>query len=453
MAAVQIDSDISFDDLILLIKKNKKRLDDFAEFLPTRPAETDFQKLKTVVAKLGTQASSRPPYSERYIQQWTDYEAGKSADVERGAARYLCWESEIATTEKFLTYLQQSEVELNRRSLEGLVRSCHTKWEGSFPESLSVAKARRLLDTYDGPSPVLVKWKSHLTAILGKDGPSLLAKELIAKEKTLKDHLSQWYLEVKSPFVRQLVAAATALARQRLDAPTDRLFQILFNELLPWANWRISDLKKEITEIILHRACTGKAQELVQAFILEHKELLGDPRLPANRTKWAEVSEGAKNKVLQWLCREDIYFFFDHMYQDRTDPHHRKEFWLRYLDRCVASRPLLGSGDALRLRTILRRDRSKVGHFGNLRGGDNSAFLLDFGGITVVEFSKVGACFIYENQRFSSIVDFWQSGSFLESDMKDPSRCLKRIVHRITANIDWRIEAQRTLAMKNVRPG
>lgn len=452
MAEVQIDSDISFDDLILLIKKNKKGLEDFAGLVPTRSAETDFQRLKTVVAKLGTQASSRPPYSERYIQQWTDFEAGKSGNIEQGAARYLCWESEIATTEKFLTYLQQFEIELNRRSLEGLVRSCHNKWEGSFPESPQVAKVRRFLDKYDGPSPVLIRWKSHLTAILGKDGPRLLAKELIEKDRTLKDHLDQWYLEAKSPFVRQLVATATTLGRQRLDAPTDRLLEILFNELLPWTNWRISDLKKEIAEIILHRACTGKNQDLVQAFVLEHRELLGDPRLPANRRKWAEMPDGAKNKVLQWLCRQDIYFFFDHVYQDRKDPHHRKEFWLRYLEHCVASRPLLGSNDAVRLRTILQRDRSKVGHFGNLRGGDNSAFLLDFGSITVVEFSKVGACFIYENRSFANIVDFWQS-SFSETELKDPLRCLKRIVHHITANIDWRIEAQRTLAMKNVRPG
>jgi hypothetical protein len=357
MAPVQINSDTTFEDLILLIRKNEKSLKDFAELLPARSAETHLQRLKAVVGKMGTAVSSRPPYSERYIQQWRDFDAGKAKDIERGAARYLCWESEIATTEKFLTYLQQSGMELNRRSLEGLVRSCHNKWEGSFPESPPVAKARTLLDKYGGPSPVLVKWKSHLTAILGSQGPQLLAKELLEKDRTLKEHLSEWYLETKPPFVQQLVAAATALARQRLDAPTDSLVPMLFKELLPWPNWRISDLKKEIGEIILHKTCTGKTQELVQAFVLEHRELLGDPRLPANRRKWAEVSEGAKNKVLQWLCREDIYFFFDHVYQGKTDRHHRKEFWLRYLDRCVASRPLLGSTDAVRLRAVLQRDR------------------------------------------------------------------------------------------------
>ena len=452
MAAILINNDTSFEDLLLLIKKNKKSLEDFAETLPTLTAEIHFQRLITVVQKLGTQVSSRPPYSERYIQQWEDFKVSKSAEIDRGAARYLCWESDIATTDQFLTYLQQSEIELNRRSLEGLVRSCHNKWEGSFPESAPVAKARRLLDKYEGPNPVLVKWKSHLTAILGKDGPKILAKELLEKERTLKDHLSQWYLEVKSPFVQQLVATATALARQQLDTPKHGLLQMLFNELLSWTNWRISGLKKEIAEIILHKACTDKTQDLVQSFVLEHRGLLGDPRLPGNRRKWAEVSEAARNKVLQWLCREDIYFFFDHVYQGKTDRHHRKEFWLRYLGHCTASRPLLGSTDAVRLRTVLQRDQTKVGHFGKLRGGDNSAFLLDFGHITVVEFSKVGACFIYESKRFANVMDFWQS-SVSESDLKDPTTCLNRILHRITVNIDWRVETQRILATNNIRPG
>ena len=141
-----------------------------------------------------------------------------------------------------------------------------------------------------------------------------------------------------------------------------------------------------------------------------------------------------------------------HVLPDRKDPHFRKEFWLRYVNQCI-SRPLLCSDDRYRLQVYLRETHSKVSHFGNIIG-INSAFILDFGKVVVVEFSRIGACYIYSAEQFKSEVpNIWSNNTYRETNLKNKSNSLDRIIHRITTNINWRDDAARILARYGIRPG
>lgn len=315
MPQIQRNDDVSLDDLSLLIRRTGSDMRKFMKLLAGQPVENLLGNLRITVEKIGSAPVRRPPPLERYMLQWSEFESGKRKDLDRGTMRYLCWEPDIATSNQFLTYVQGSGMELTRRPLEGLVRSCHSKWKGSFPKSSPVDCIRSLVGRYKGPNPVLVKWKSNLDAILGEDGPEILARGLVSEQKNLRTSLNEWYLESQSPFVQKIVEAATARCRGQLGEASGCLLALLFRELLPWPGWELPAFKKELGACILHHAVTGKIQDMFETFVLTHKEL-GDPRMPANQIKWAEVPQRAKERVLQWLCKEKVVSFLDHVHRE-----------------------------------------------------------------------------------------------------------------------------------------
>ena len=312
---VQRNAEVSFDDLSLLIKKTGNDMRKFVKLLAGQSAETLFRNLQITVEKIGSAPVRRPPPLEKYMLQWGEFESGKRKDLDRGTMRYLCWEPDIATSNQFLAYVQSSGMELTRRPLEGLVRSCHSRWEGSFAKSSPVDRIRSLVDRYAGRNPVLVKWKSNLDAIIGEDGPEIHARSFVSEQKSLHVFLNEWYLESQSPFVQKIVEAATARCRGQLGEASEGLVALLFRELLPWPGWELPLFKKELGACILHKSVTGNIQEMFEKFVLTHKEL-GDPRMPANQIKWAEVPPGAKDQVLQWLSKEKVVSFLDHVYRE-----------------------------------------------------------------------------------------------------------------------------------------
>ena len=303
-------------------------------------------------------------------------------------------------------------MELNPRSLQGLIYSCHSRWNGPFARSVIVARIKEMLSAYKGLNRVINKWQSHDEAILGLNGPQILAEEFFKAKTSLKDYLEAWYLDSKSAFTQQIVISATEESRARLTKSPE-VKNTLFKELLPWGGWDIKEFKAQISYLILDRN-SNLIWNLLQALILGHKEL-GHPLLERNRQKWQGVSEAAKKRFLEILSQDDIIFFFDHVLPTDKDRQNRKQFWLQYRSQYTASRPLLGSNDRVRLRPILREYRGSIEYFGELESSDNSAFLLDFGSIIVVEFSKIGACFIYDSRDFNKILpDFWARSWFSE---------------------------------------
>ena len=89
----------------------------------------------------------------------------------------------------------------------------------------------------------------------------------------------------------------------------------------------------------------------------------------------------------------------------------------------------------------------KIGNFGNI-SGYTSAFILDFGEITVIEFSKIGnACFIYDQSEARKIIsDFWMKEYFLISRLKQ-----RQAGTRILHNRGWQQEMEGILAKWGVR--
>lgn len=438
---------ISFDDIF---KKLKFAATTIKKITDINPIVEIISPLITICSTVGSNKPYTPLYvPEEYVRQWKVYLLQNEKPHTR-AVRHLCWEPDVASNKKFLDYLQREQINLSARSLQGIVRACHKQWDSVLKDSVLengsvIEQVRGMVRNYEGPNRILSKWKASLDAVLSSKGPELFAAEMIKDFKAIKDYTESWAVDVQSVFF--LNSMLHAVHQCRHDIARCRY---LFGELFPWPLWDNSVFKKMISEFILDDYFNnGAAKEMLQNFILS-ANYLGDPRLPRNNRNWLDMATEARNRFIQWLSKEDIGFFFEHVLPDRNDPHERKSFWLQYISKLKSSRPLLCFEDEVRLRPLLR-DKANVGHFGKIKGS-NSAFILDFGHVKAIEFSRVGACYIYTENEFNQIVpNLWSSRIFTADGLKDRLRCVGRVRHLITYNVDWRREVMNILASYGVR--
>jgi len=268
---------------------------------------------------------------------------------------------------------------------------------------------------------------------------------MIENLQAIKACCDEWGVDEQTQYAIEAVRQAVrycheGMGRSRIFGP------YLLNELLPWEKWSLLAFKAEVGATILHPAAAEMRESLTNFIVRDTR--LGDPRLPRNARNWTGVPEEARFRFIQQLSRADIAFFFEHVLPHGEDPHGRKAFWLRYVPSLLMSRPLLNRDDQARLQNTMRQIREQIGHFGRM-SGSTSAFLLHFGTILVVEFSRVGnACYVYPRGVLDEVVpDFWTSRSFNYIQLRQSHQLHERVVHRR----GWQAEMARILAQHGIR--
>jgi hypothetical protein len=446
---------VSVEDVLRMLRTTIERL----EFSHRRPVEAPcFPKLAEIAAKLDAPGVARVPVGiEEYVRQWHGYLGGKDGAPELKAIRVLCWHPETATDRTFQYYLDHHQVSLSSRSLQGMVYSCHARWSPQFAAGEIPRKVRARLERYDGPNRLLAKWKQMAEIILGNSGTTLLGGEMLKDPQPIKEFCSRWGLSEDTPYIQAGVASAAELCRRDMDRVAG-LREYLTSELLSWQRWPPDRFKQEVSKTILHPAANAEEVRTCLSRFVVSKETLGDPRLPLNDTNWAGIRD-AERRVIEWFSQRDIAFFFEHVLPRGSDPHGRKEFWLRYVGRVQRSRPLLSWPDRSRLNRGPGADGLDSIALGKMADSQvASSFLLDFGSIVAVEFSQVGnACYLYSKTEAESIIgDFWKNDPFKATDLKNPQTCLAKIVHRKSKSQwhggGWQEELAQILARNGIRP-
>ncbi len=403
----------------------------------------DNPQLKVTIKSFPERAARKPRAPEDYKQQWQDFVEKRRDSLEPRAVRYLCWEPDIATDLRFQKYLDRLQSDLSARSLQGLVRSCHARWSSDFAGGEVAAEVRRRLYRFNGANRVIAKWKEGLSLVLGSKATDELATWMLEGSKPIKEACEFWKLEEQSRYLLQAVVEAAAACLKKIGdhSPYDRY---ILSELIAWSGWPIDRFKKLVSDLIERTAPATEFAQALKPMVLGDSRL-GDPRLPRNATNWLGVRTEAKNRFIEWLSKDDIVFFFELGLPKGKDPHGRKKFWLNYVGSVKKSRPLLCDDDRARLQNA----KEKVGNFGGIVG-ETSAFLLDFGTVIAVEFSKSGnACYLYEKPAAEKVIpDFWRPKPFSVSDLKSKHLKAKWVPHQLR----WQQELEMILARYGVRP-
>jgi hypothetical protein len=387
-------------------------------------------RLASVVRELQEPGELRPPKCPPdYLKLWSQYCQGEDVDLSPRALRSLCWDPAVALDDRFPAALSRLE-KLRPRDLQALVHSLHLAWS----RVVAASDLRRIVETalrdYEGPHQLLKRWGANLDQVVGADGPTSIARHMISHSLPLDDVLGHHRIEPTSAFARMALRNAVRLCRSQWNSSPTRLPYCL-DHLLQSPHWDLSEFKEVIGEVIFDATFEmPQAQNRLKALILKDPRL-GDVRLPHRRPHWAAVDEAARRRFVEWLSKDDIVFFFEHTLPKGSDPHGRKQFWLRYVSQIRQSRTLLNAEDRARLRAVLDQDAVAKVSVGAI-DENTSAFLLDFGSLRVIEFSRSGnACYIYSSSVFGRLIpDIWAPQVFRHSSLKRSSDCLARIIHK-----------------------
>ncbi|RJQ48914.1 MAG: hypothetical protein C4538_03030, partial [Nitrospiraceae bacterium] len=126
-------STIIFDDVF---KKLNYSLSNIKKISEPKPIDAIISHLKIICCSVGFDKPYKPLYvPEEYVTQWKEYLLHNKIPQAR-AVRYLCWKPDVASNIKFINYLYHEQIILSARSLQGIVRACHFKWESVPKESL-----------------------------------------------------------------------------------------------------------------------------------------------------------------------------------------------------------------------------------------------------------------------------------------------------------------------------
>lgn len=422
--------------------------DMFRETPAASPTERTLAHLSAVVQKVSAPQKKRPAKCPPdYVALWNRVAPGGAVELTNRAIRYLSWETDIAIQPAFQQIALSPETATSR-SLQGIMRSVHRRWR-TTRNSESVGRLGVALTHYSGKNSLLEKWKNNLQYVVRNDGPALFAREILREQTSWELKANEWGIEADTEFGEAVLDACVKLALVP-GHDAERFRSAVVQHILPSNHWGLAAFKDAVTQVLLASSHASQdLQEHLKTFLVEDSRLL-DPRVPANAPNWAGVNDLAKALLIQWLSAADIKLFFDHVLPTRSDPHGRKTFWLKYTNRVLRSRPLLAYADEIRWNAGAETKRTR--NYGRMHiNSDTSAFLLDFGRILVVEFSKVGnAVYVYEHRDIPGLSSgFWSNARFPTADLKQGDNCVARIVH----NPKWQREMRTLLAQYGIHPG
>ena len=411
-----------------------------------------FPNLTELIEKMNTVKLARKIFCpEEYLKYWFKFQKQSISEIPPRVRRFLCWEPNIGASFEYLTFLKQLNESLSANSLQGLVYARHSKWSSNNSQAQELALVRSAVMKYRGRNRLVNKWRENIDLILKPQSAKFAAQKIFSAQKSISKFCGEWGINEQTAFIGETVAECAHLCfKQFADVKLkDEADDYFISEVLNWENFELNIYKAIVSQTIM----TGKflKDEKFQEKVVGHiiaDDRLGDPRLPNNSQNWVGIEIESRTRILQLLSRADIVFFFDQVMIGYDDRHGRKNFWLRYISSLKQSRPLLNGSDKLRLNSTLRRQGKKMLHFGETRG-QQSAFLLDFGSILVIEFNGVGACYIYEEtSRKRLFHDIYTNEAFTDGKLKQPYYAAERVSHRG----DWQWRLSSILSQYGIRP-
>ncbi len=391
--------------------------------------DVSLPRLERAIDRIDALAKPLEP-ADSHMRQWLAFAAGKLERLSSRVIRNLSWYPEVAMDEQFLKLVFTSDrIRSSAKTIQGLVYSCHSTWN-------EVHQQRRFLDlrdlvrSYKGHNGVVRLWRKNIQTVLSSDSVKKLAQKLLREKASLQRTVEELRLFEDTQFIREVVSDCASSCSSQLCKP--EVLDYFVNQILSWYGHPIETYKEHVSAAVMSDAfdSSGDVKERLVNFVVNDAERLGDPRLrPAS---WIGL-EAPKNRVLQYLSKEDIIFFFKKVM--KNDSHGRAKFWLNYVPSMTRSRPLLTDVDRLRLSTALTRDGNRSRHFGRT-AGQHSAFLLDFGRVLAIEFEGVGACYLYDARtRDRYFRDFYTDEPFNDQLLKRPNDALYRKRHQ--GNWEW----------------
>lgn len=368
----------------------------------------------------------------------------------------LCWDPDRATDPRFVSGLASvPELGERRRSIEGLIASYLARWRTMEQPDALERLLQRAVHGFHGRSARISMYEAAGPKVFSGSAPQWLAESIVWERQAIDATLNHWRIEQASALAQATANASVAEWTRRFAArrhglsasAVDDLFNQLTEDLLSSTLIPPTALASAMSAMILCDQVESdeRLRDRVRGYLLADRRF-GDPRLP-NRPIWDLCEPAARQRAVGWLAREDLIFFFQFVIE--SDPHGRRDFWLRYIENATDAYVALSADDERRLRAQVK-DRPR---HARVVAGNTSAFLMRFPGrpidLLCVEFSTTGnALYVYDAHEFINRNKSIREGTFnLNSQLKH-STAITRVSHMT----NWRRNVQDLLARYGVRP-
>jgi len=390
--------------------------------------------------------------SEEARRQWQHYlKTRDSSQVERRALRYLCWDAEIAATPSFLRLIAQPDRPPSAPMILGLLGVHHALW--STPNDTLERLIVKWLREYEGYNPAVRRLVAIADEVVGRDAAWRASRTAFEKGLTARQLLEDRGLMLQSAYAFVVASELLKANVQILERAGDlNRARYICDQLIPTDRDLLkpdtfAEAVKRLVAIAV-RAIDVQFQDVVKGFVLLEPRL-GDPRRHASR--WENVGLATEAELVRgWLAKEDLEFFFNLIMEGQEDRHHRRDFWLRYVQKAKDFRVAIGEADYQRLRMKLHDLQKRGRNYASLDDWEASAFIMDFGPVSVVEFSKAGnACSIHEAKISREKIGDFQRDKFYKTGLKKRPRSSGWFRHDQEGK--WMWEVQQYLARFGIR--
>jgi EH_Signature domain len=309
----------------------------------------------------------------------------------------LCVSPETATRPELVRALQKDASALARTScLMGLVHSYFAKWGQIRRQNELEALIAGALRAYSRRNPLILKYRENAGLLFNPAAADRLGSLSVEKRQSPKVHVASFHIGLAANLAISALSSAAQTFRS-LSSPTspadgqERLKYGLQDLLVP--ELPLTDFQAVVSALIESEWVekNPNTRDALRQYVLRHKQL-GDPRLQVKN--WSGMGQAATAKFLQWIARESIVFFFNHILPDNSANERRKDFWLEYLGGIKDFQVALSGRDYTRL--YARSRLAEVPGFGRVDHETTSAFIMRFGvrgggdDVIIVEFSETG---------------------------------------------------------------
>jgi hypothetical protein len=424
----------------------------------------ELRKLDHAVVEIKEKAASlRAPDPGRIKDLVRRYQAAgnKLSVFSLREIRTMSWDSELLASAAFRSqlaeYVRNGEI---RPSLLVLSKVYFSNWGKHVQPEIFEQILRILANAQSGYTPLMQRYKRDSSSIFSGDAHAFLGGHVHSStEKSVPNVLAEWEVPATTPlasavsdnFVNRTLADFCGGKTYVLEAMIPTL-------CLPATTAKT--LQRAVEQLILseHTDRSEIVRKKIEAFVLDD-DRVGDPRLQHNMPKWVGVDPAAQRKFKTWRATKDLVFFFNNVLREENDPHGRKDFWLRYVERVEDSVVALCPTDFQRLRLVLSNEQ--VHH---CRITDNlqvSCFIMRFRGakedLVVTEFSNAGKVRFISYDAFVKNVGSMNKSEFRLKELRTDDGAIASYVH--TRNVDWHTRsrhwernAANTLASFGIRP-
>ena len=385
-------------------------------------------------------------------QVWREWSSRKfdSSFLDARRLKMLCSDAETATQPETATALRRDGEALKRAGcLFGLISSYFVRWGTIQQQEQLEALIVNSLKSYPHRNPIITHFRDHSAALFTKVAAQQLAATAIERRQPPKECLYGFHIGIATNLASSTLSCAARVFDPRPISAgmameqTERLKFAFDHIYVP--ELATVELQAAISKIIVSDWIEkySNCREAVRQFALHHKDL-GDPRLHSKN--WSGMDSNATARFLQWIAKESIVFFFNHVLPDNNANRRRKDFWLRYAGAVTDFQVALSEQDYRRLSATSRL--KDVPGFGRVDHLTTSAFILRFGQVTIVEFSETGnAAHAFHSKVFDGKAGSLRSSFYTFKKLKHEAD-----EYRILHLSEWEYKARQKLAGWGVRP-